>query len=416
MVGGLFGHNPLLDYRLPATNVHWWSVMIDPDTFMTVGTGERLWLGGSVEPRYDMLAIDEQRYVDLSAIFWTWASASNDFRASAGPIMSADIDWYPTHLPISLGTNSYARVELDHGQEPGYWSYDDPPVWHPGYNDNSWAVSTETELGPAFGRLRDATPVLAALLIGEALAKEKVLAAPMNEDAVQALARVLAGDSRFYYSHDANHSTKFFYAEIERVLVATGCITGRLPARAWLRIREVVGRQPLLDDRSWLSGAKLSVRCGVGAGFSQYSNLREGRHEANTNAYADFSGLAKFTFGYPLTTRLHLSGTAEANHEPYVGHEDATADVALSYLLPDRMLASVSGWWRLTRDNLDLAPMPVLSQQSASVGVSLRSYVEDQSTLTVGVSYDESGSQSGTSSPWQRDWGLNCSISLRRYF
>ena len=416
MVGGLFGHNPLLDYRVPETDVHWWSVAIDPDTFMAVGTGERFWLAGSVEPYYDVFEISERKYVDVAASLLAGGSVNQGYSVYGGPGLDADVDWYPTRLPVSIGTNSSTRVQLVHQQAPGSWSSDDPPVWIPSYNDNSWSVSTETELGPAFGRLRDATPVLTALLIEEALAKEKVLAAPMNEDAVQALAQVIASGSRFYYSHDANHGAKFFYAEIERVLVATGSITGRLPARAWLRIREVIGRQPLLDDRSWLTGAKLSVRCGVDAGLSRYSNSGEGQHEASTDGYAYLSGLARFTFGYPFTTRLHLSGSVEAHDEPYVGHQDATAGAVLSYLLPDRMLASASGSWRLTRDNLDLAPIPVLSQQSASVGVSLRSYVEDRSTLTVGVSYDESGSQSGTSSPWQRGWGLGCSISLLRYF
>lgn len=417
MVGGLFGHSPLLDYRLPETNVHWWSVEIDPDTFMTVGTGERLWLGGTAEPQYDILAIDEQRYVYVSTAFPVWANAGSELLVSAGPMAYADIDWYPIRLPVSLGTTSDSRLEFGHDQEQGYWSFNaiDTPVWVPGHNNNSWSVSTETELGPAFGRLRDATPVLEALLIGEALTKENVLAAPMGEDAVQALAQALASGARSYYSHDANHSAKFYYAEIERVLIATGCIKGRIPARAWLRIREIVGQQPLLDDGSWLTGAKLSVRCGVNAGLDRYYHNLGGQRAVTKNAYAEFSGLATFKFGYPFTTRLHLSGSARVRHEPYLGHQDAGADVALSYLLPDRMLASASGWWWLTRDNLDLAPPQVLSQQSGSVGVSLRSYVEDRSTLTVGVSYDERGWQQGMSSPWQRDWGLGFSISLRRY-
>jgi len=177
-----------------------------------------------------------------------------------------------------------------------------------------------------------------------------------------------------------------------------------------------VGRQPLLGDRYWRTGAKFSVRCGVDAGVSQSSLSRESQREVTDNAYADFSGLATFVFGYPFTTRLHLSGVAEAHHVPYVGHQDATADIALSYLLPDRMLVSLHGQCQLARDNLYLDQVPVLSHQGASVGVDLQSYVEDRSTLAVGVSCNQDGWQSGTSTPWQRSWGLGFSVSLRRYF
>jgi len=314
---------------------------------------------------------------------------------------------------VSVGTHSYVRGQVGHEQEPGYWYWavDDPPVWIPGYNSNSWSVRTESELGPAFGRLHDATPVLQALLVEEALAKENVLAAPMSEEAVQALARALAGGNQVYYSHDANLGTKFYYAELERVLVETGCITGRLPARVWLRIREIVGHQPLLDDRSWLTGAKLAVRGGFSGYLERLYYDRGGQRGADTTAYADLSGVATFEFGYPFTTRLHLSGGAQAHQGPRVGHQDATANIALSYLLPDRMQVSVHGQCQLLREN----PTAQV-YQSASAGVALITYVEDRSTLAVGISCSEHAWQSGASSPWQPGWGLGCNVSLRRYF
>ena len=416
MVGGLFGHNPLLDYRLPETNVHWWSVDIDPDTFMVVGTGERLWLSGSVEPRYNILITNEREYIGIVLGLSAAGTVSNGYSVLGGTYVDADVDWYPTRLPVSIGTHSYVNGEVRHEQEPGYWFVDDPPAWIPGYNNNSWSVSTETELGPAFGRLRDATPVLQALLIGEALADEKLLADPMSKDAVQALAKALASGSQVNYSHDANHGTKFYYAELERVLVATGCITGRLPARVWLRIREIVGHQPLLDDRSWLTGAKLSVRGGVSASLQRSYYDREGQRGADTNAYADLSGVATFEFGYPFTTRLHLSGGAQDHQGPQVGHQDATANIALSYLLPDRMQVSVRGQCQLVLDNPSPAQEPARVYQSASAGVVLITYVEDRSTLAVGITYSEHAWQSGASSPWQPSWGLGCNVSLRRYF
>ena len=416
MVGGFFGHNPLLDYRLPETNVRWWSVDIDPDTFMVVGSGKRLWLGGTVDPSYHILAIDEDKYIYILSSLWAAGSISKGYSVLGGPYVNADVDWYPTRLPVSVGTHSHVNGQVRHEQEPGYWAYHDPPVWVPGYEENSWSVRTEAELGPAFGRLRDATPVLQALLIGEALADEKLLAGPMNEDVVQALARALASGNRFHYSHDADQGTKFYYAEIERVLIATGCITGRLPARVWLRIREIVGHQPLLDDRSWLTGAKLSVRGGVSAYLEQLHYDRWGQRGADTTAYADLSGVATFEFGYPFTTRLHLSGGAQAHQGPRVGHQDARADVALSYLLPDRMQVSVRGQCQLIRDNPNPAQEPAQIHQSASAGVVLITYVEDRSTLAVGISCSERAWQSGASSPWQPSWGLGCNVSLRRYF
>jgi hypothetical protein len=419
MAAGLPGRNPLLDYRLPETSVRSWSVEIDPDTFMGVGTGERFWLRGSAVPRYDVLVIDERRYIAATARLQTWTSVSRSFSISAGPSLDADADWYPSQVPVSIGTHSHLSADLGHSQGPGYWRHDMwqyDSVWFPAYNDNSWSVSAETELGPAFGRLRDATPVLEALLVGEALAKEGLLAAPMGEEAVQALAKTLAGSSRYNYTHDSNRATKFYYAEIERVLVAAGCIAGRLPARAWLRIREIVGKQSLFGDRYWQTGAKLATRCGIDAGMYRNSNNHGGQREIIGDAYADISGLATFAFGHPFTTRLHLSGAAEARHVPYVGHQDASADIALSYLLPDRMLLSLRGQLQLTRDNLYLVQVPVLFYQGASAGVGLLSYVEDRSTLSVGVSCEEDGVQSGVSTPWQRTWGLAVSVSLRHYF
>jgi hypothetical protein len=416
MVGGLIGHNPLLGYRLPETNVRWWSVDIDPDTFMVVGTGQRLWLSGSVEPCYYLLRINEREYVSIASGLSAASTISKGYSVQGGPSFDADVDWYPTRMPVSVGTHSHVSGQVRHEQEPGYLAFDDPQVWVPGYKGNSWSVRTESELGPAFGRLRDATPVLQALLIGEALAKENVLAAPVGEDAVQALARALASGSQVYYSHDANRGTKFFYAELERVLVAKGCITGRLPARVWLRIREIVGHQPLLDDRSWLTGAKLSVRGGISAYLERLYYNREGQRGADTTAYANLSGLATFEFGYPFTTRLHLSGDAQAHQGPRIGHQDATAKIALAYLLPDRMQVSIRGQCQLIRDNPNPAEEPAQTYQSASAGVVLITYVEDRSTLAVGISCQERAWQSGTSSPWQPSWGLGCNVSLRRYF
>ncbi|MBM3332281.1 hypothetical protein FJY68_10630 [candidate division WOR-3 bacterium] len=414
----MLGRNPLLDYRLPETSARSWSVEIDPDTFVDFGTGERFWLRGAVVPRYDILVVGERKYIAATARLGVSTSVSRSFSISGGPSLDADADWYPSQLPVSIGTNSHLSADLGHSQGPGYWRYDwlHDSVWIPSHNDNSWSVSTEMELGPAFGRLRDATPVLEALLIGEALSKEGLLAAPMGEEVVQGLAGTLAGSSRYYYTHDSNRATKFYYAEIERVLAAAGCIAGRLPARIWLRIREIVGRQPLLGDRYWRTGAKLATRCGIDAGLSRYSRNRGGQREVTEDAYAELSGLATFAFGHPFTTRLHLSGTAEAHHLPHFGHQDASADVVLSYLLPDRMLLSLTGRLQLTRDNLSQTQVPVLSYQGASVGADLLSYVEDRSTLSVGVACDQNGTQSGESASWQRTWGLGLSVSLRHYF
>jgi hypothetical protein len=419
MAAGLPGRNPLLDYRLPEISVRSWSVEIDPDTFMGVGTGERFWLRGSAVPRYDFLVIGERRYIAATARLGVSTSVSRSFSISGGPSLDADADCYPSQVPVSIGTHSHLGADLAYSQGPGCWRYDMwqyDSVWFPAYHDNSWSVSAETELGPAFGRLRDATPVLEALLVGEALAKDGLLSAPMGEDVVQALAKTLAGSSRYYYTHDSNQATKFYYAEIERVLVAAGCVSGRLPARAWLRIREIVGKQPLFGDRYWRTGAKLAARCGIDAGMYRNSRNRGGQREVSEDAYADLSGLATLAFGYPFTTRLHLSGTAEAHHVPHVGHQDVSADVVLSSLLPDRMLLSLSGQLQLTRDNLYQVQVPVLSYQGASVGVDLLSYVEDRSTLSVGASCDLDGVQSGVSTPWQRAWGLTFSASLRHYF
>jgi hypothetical protein len=427
MVGGLFGHNPLLDYRLPETNIHWWSVDIDPDTFMVVGTGERLRLSGSAEPRYSLLRINEREYIAIVSGLSASGAVSRGYSASVAPHVDADVDWYPTRLPVSMGTRSYLSGEVGREHEPGYWadsvqarfsskeSRASPLVWVPSYDGNSWSVRTESELGPAFGRLRDATPVLQALLIGEVLADEKLLSGPMTGGAVQSLARALAGGNQVYYSHDANHGTKFYYAELERILAATGCINGRLPARAWLRIREIVGRQPLLDDRSWLTGAKLSVRGGINAYLERHYYDREGQRGSDTTAYADLFGTAALEFGYPFTTRLHLSGGAEVQQGPQTGRLDATADMALSYLLPDRMQVRAEGQCRLTRENPNPAE-PVQIFESASAGVDLITYVEDLSVLDFGISYSGRAWQPAASSPWQRSWGLGCNISLRRYF
>jgi hypothetical protein len=414
VVGGLFGRNPLLDYRLPETDVRWWSVEIDPDTFMVVGTGERLRLSGSAEPRYSILAISESAYVSLVSGLSAAGAVSKGYTVMGEPYIDAEVDWYPTELPVSLGAHSYTNGQVRHEREPGYWAVEDPPVWVPGYNGKSWSVGTESELGPAFGRLHDATPVLQALLMEEALADEKLLVQPMNEDAVQAVARALASGSQAYYSHDANHGTKFFYAELERVLVATGCITGRLPARAWLRIREIVGLQPLLDDRSWLTGTRMSLRGGISAYLERLYYDRGGQPGADTTAYANLYGAATFEFGYPFTTRLHLSGTAEGHLGPLSRHQDATVNGALSYLLPDRMQVSVRGQCQLILENPNTAQVP--AQVNASAGVVLIAYVEDRSTLAVGMSCSEQAWQPGPAMPCQAGWGLACNVSLRRYF
>ncbi len=389
---------------------------------MIVGTGHRLWLTGSVEPRYDVLAISEHRYIDVTASFGAWTSIGSHFYASGGPGVNADVDWYPTRLPVSIGTRLYAYTDLRHEQGPGYWSFQYPenPTWVPGYNNNSWSVRTEAGLGPAFGRLRDATPVLQALLVGEALADEKLLTVPMSEDALQTLAKTLAGGNPFYYSHDAGRDVKFYYAEIERVLQSTGCIAGRLPARAWLRLREIVGQQPLLEDRYWRTGIKLSVRGGVTAGASQSVYNHGGRREVYKAANAGFSELATLTFGHPFTTRLHLTGRAEVRDEPHYSNDDrlhyATAAASLSYLLPDRVLVSADGQCQYTRADRSATPARTEESRSASVGVDLQLYVEDRSTLTAGVSYGVTSGQSGASAPWQGYCGLSFSISLRRYF
>ncbi len=415
-MSGWLGNSPLFDYRLPKTDVRWWSVDISPDTFMVVGTGTKFRLSGSADPRYYLFMTGETLYV--------WAEAGLDLSGgigqrnsvSGGPIVNADADWYPTRLPVSIGLHVYDRVSLGYSRGPGYWPFEDPPVWVPSVSQSSWSISAENELGPAFGRLRDAAPVLEALLIGEALDEEGLLAAPMSEDAVQALARTLAGSARIHYSHDANHGTKYYYAEVERVLAAAGCISGRLPARVWLRIREIVGRQPLLGDRYWLTGAKLSVRGGINASFSRYYYSHESLRGVVQGAFADASGLATFEFGYPLNARLHLSGDAAVHYRPAIGHRDASARAVFSYLLPDRMLASLHGQCNLVRTALSPVEDEGQSHQETSVGVDLLSYVEDHSSLTVGVSYHRFGWQPDGSPAWHQGWGLGCNVSLRRYF
>jgi len=417
MVGGWFGRNPLFDYRLPETSVHWWSVDIVPDTFMVVGSGHRFSLSGSVEPGYSVFAVNEREYVYLNTGLWTHGAVQKGYAAYCDPHVHAVVDWYPGRPPISIGAESYSSGEVSHEYEPGYWTQSDPPVWVPGLSSSLLSASTETELGPALGRLHDVAPVLQALLVAEALAKEDALAAPMGEDAVQALARVVASWSGFHYSHDRDRSTKFYYAAIESVLVATGCVTGRLPARAWFRIREIVGEQPLFYDRVWLYGAKFSLRCGVNARYERSVYDRWGEHGEGISGYADFSGLATLDFGYPFTTRLHLTGSARARYQPDFGRRDAAASVVLSYLLPDRMLAEITGQYTVSSDELYEGEGRVArTYQGASLGASLTSYVEDRSALTLGVSCNEHALQPDVASPWQRSWGLGLTVSLRRYF
>jgi|WetSurMetagenome_2_1015567.scaffolds.fasta_scaffold69635_2 hypothetical protein len=420
LVGGLFGYNPLLEYRLPEYSVRYFSVDIDPDTFIVVGTGQALSVDGWVEPRFGMYVTGERLYTDLRVNYRASTYVSRSFRLYTGPELIARADWYPSRLPIGIGTESEASAGLTHEQAPAHWRwswYPEDSVYDSGYNNNHFGAGADVNLGPAFGRLRDATPVLEALLIGEALVEEKLVAAPMTDSVVQELARALARENKFYYAHDGGKSEKFYCAEIERVLRDAGCIADRLPARAWLRIREVTSLQPLLDDGYWTTGIKLSVRGGVAANWMRSWYDEQGRHGTQSQGSANFSGLSTLSFGYPFTTRLHLSGSVQVRDQPDAGERrrQAESNINLGYLLPDRMLIRAGASLSYSRREGRVTPGYIDEARSVAANLGLRFFVEDRTTLNASVSCNASDSRPTASDSWWHDDELHLNVLLRRY-
>jgi hypothetical protein len=92
------------------------------------------------------------------------------------------------------------------------------------------------KVGPGFGRVRDAWPLLKAARVVELLRSESVLRSEPGDAALTELAAFFSRSWRFAYAHD--RADKFYYDSLTARLQELGVISGALPARSLFRLDE----------------------------------------------------------------------------------------------------------------------------------------------------------------------------------
>ena len=337
------GDSDLLHYRLPDAAASAFTLELGQGDYLrTTDAGSNIYF--MLDPGYQVMVLGERLNLSAGAdvgvsgeplhVYPSRSRARVDRRTyyEVNPGMSAALDWYPLHFPLGLGADFHVRSHF-------YWSHSVPKPDEnntPECDRSDLDGSGHLAIGLSLGRFRDAQPVIQALRIYELIEQPGEQPREPDKDDVEALAQLIA--RRPVIGLRFHQPAKDWFQELEGLLHTRGLIAGRLPARTWFLIREVLEDAPALARPV---GARFSIRPGEYVGWSSQT---ADTTQPVTESHRHPSLTMRLESGYPLSRRWQFGENADwqiAWDSAGATHR-LNAAVSLDYHVFDRFLVAFS--------------------------------------------------------------------------
>jgi len=177
------------------------------------------------------------------------------------------------------------------------------------------------EVGGGIGHLRPGHAAAIAIYVNEMLLREKVIESDLAPETIQRLAELVS--TRGFFQQKYARYQKYFFEEIERILVADPACTKPLGAFMWFKIFEILPVTNYLSSRGynhWLRmfGSRLSIDLIADdisrPNYTVYTYARLGFPFGETYYYTPGVRI-RLERGYPIDLRrqLTLSSTYQAS-------------------------------------------------------------------------------------------------------
>jgi hypothetical protein len=392
----------LVDFRLPATRVSSWGL-----SFGTGAVDESADSIGKTE-NYAQAAIGYQtRFESDSLEYGTAATIRsstdrhspvpglNEERSSVTAVTSGNLTLYPFPAPFLVEVRASAGASTGISETQGGEFL--------GGNSREGSVELAPTIG--VGRIRDARPVVQALWIEEVLKEQQLLRRSLAPDELQQLAQTIAKRESFGARRGPLRGPRYFYRALEELLLPWSGAT-RVPADAWLRIKEILDHTGEHRETGFQFTAGLDARGSLRHDVTVWPDSTRTRDTTSRYAFLTLS----IRSGHPFTPHLHLSQsldyrvglTATTDAPEYSG----TATLALLYELNELWLvkASWSGtycrlvgpdWCVIGTSDIEewWGPKYDVARNTFSLGVSR--YVTDRLNLSAGCNLSSESFRTG---------------------
>jgi hypothetical protein len=308
--GATFRPGILSEYRIPDTRASALYVTVSPRASWHTDSADRYTAGLRVAPASFYGVTSEKLYLDchLSAaseatplmhdLYDTAGARYYSYRSE--PKLDLLADWYPSPLPIGLDVETDFSSTLSSMKQSHF-------------GERLVLLQGSGLAGPVLGRVRDATPVITALRVARILAAENQLAEELDETEIQSLANLIACHWAYMAEHDAGRGEKYFCRSLERFLGPRSRDGEGLPAYTWFHVRDEINRASSSGDLGYPTrpvGIRLTLAGGAGASQVWRTTMRE-MDTTSQNVGQHYPVLkAELDGGWPLSLRLHFSGSA----------------------------------------------------------------------------------------------------------
>lgn len=383
LLGSLLGDGPLTPFRIPESQVSVWAIQLAPHASYYADSTSRMAGSLGVAPGWFFGIHGERLYLesDLAAptvldppvlvLPDTGGPRPYDYRTE--PALNIAADWYPSATPIGLRANPDLSFSLYSSR------YVDALRLDRRFDGTAF-------VGAVFGRVRDATPVIAALRVAEVLRTEQQRKTDLTDREVQDLARLIARHWTFMAGHDRGGGDKYFYQAVEALLGTEAM--GGLSARTWLRIRDEVERAGAAGTTLGYPERPVGVKLALTGGGRYYSrHVTEVTGSDTTTADETWncpSVRIELNAGWPLSTRLHVSGNAawQEDFPRSVLIRSVTSDLNIDYLVGEFFSVGLSDAPTFQITN-PWTPEDHRRSLGNTLGIDVRYFVEDVVTVTL---------------------------------
>jgi hypothetical protein len=254
------------------------------------------------------------------------------------------------------------------------------------YQNRSSTAEIHFAVGPSFGRIREASPLLAALRIRAILQEEGLIEHELSAEEVEGLAQCVARSDYWSSAIRFDRSTRYWFDDIESFLRPRLHPGLEVPARVWFRIRDAI--RLALPDVGYerITGVQLVPWVGFTARSEHRRQVWPTEGRADTTAFTTFErqvGGIELEGGYSATTRVYFH--LKADWQPDISQSplewDENLQVSARYLVFDRLYVS-AGW-----SHIATRRPRVFHDVHESPSVWAEWYVEDRLLLRGGPAY-----------------------------
>jgi len=374
------------------------------DYDVPVSRADRLEMSGSIRATGQ----DERTATQYSAR-GNWESFYNSLPFAWRTAVIASID-----VQKQNGRPAYYRERIDFDAEIHKYLRDDGLLFGGVRTLTSWRFDykhavTRLDLSVGLGRYVEATALARALRIEEFLLEENILTDHLPKATVLDLASVI-DRSREYGRRYGNTFWVQWYAEMDRIIVASGLVPGNtIGALGYLRIREAVEREHVNPRaHGW------KVQAGTGKYFTQ----------ATRSGPAGVWQFLSAEFAWPLDLRSQLSASGRVSAPLYDDVDERYAiegSIVFSHEISNRIDLLISEAFENRHDDYRGPSSIGYTRRTNVLDIGFLFYLEDK--VSVGLNgklqhvnerrRDIEEQEIVESCSAYRDWRISSSISYR---